>query len=391
VSAELLSRRALNRALLERQFLLQRVARPVGDAIEHLVGMQAQVPGDPYVGLWSRLDPFDPADLSGLVAGRQAVRLPVMRTTLHLVTAEDAVLLRGIVQPVLDRGFWTGSPFGRRLGRIDVDTILAEGRRLLQVEPLTTAELGARLGQQWPDLDREAMAYAVRYLEPVIQAPPRGEWRRSSAPRWTTLDGLTRSGEASPAALDAVVLRYLRAFGPATVNDAQTWSWLTRLREVLERLRPRLRVFRDDSGRELFDVPEAPRPEQETPAPVRFLPQYDNLVLSHEDRSRVVTHDHRRQLAAEPNAWFSTFLLDGFVAGQWRLARERKRPVLRVVPLGPLSKGDATAVEEEAVQLLAFLDDVPGDVRLLPPGSDVTARPRLVDSDGERTGSSIRR
>jgi hypothetical protein len=378
VPAEVLSRRALNRALLARQHLLVPVAQPVAAVVEHLVGLQAQVPADPYLALRARLEAFEPAELSGLIARFEAVRMPLLRTTLHLVTARDAATIRPLVQPVLERGFWTGSPFGRRLGRIDVEPILAFGRQLLEERTLTTAELGKQLAGRWPAIDSDVLAYTVRYLEPVVQVPPRGEWRRSGAARWTTLTAAIGERSAQPGGLDRLVVRYLAAFGPASVNDAQTWSWLTRLRDVFERARPSLRVFRDEAGHELFDLPDAPRPPADSPAPVRFLGQYDNVMLSHADRSRIVADGDRRRLYERLNLGVAAFLVGGFVAGQWRLRREGGRPVMRVVPLARLDSHDATVVEDEAARVVAYFHDEAGDVRLLEPGSDITGGDRVA-------------
>jgi hypothetical protein len=299
-----------------------------------------------------------------------------LRTTLHLVTARDAATIRPLVQRVLERGFWTGSPFGRRLGRIDVEPILAFGRQVLEEKALSTAELGRRLAERWPAVEPDVLAYAVRYLEPVVQVPPRGEWRRSGAPRWTTLNAAVGERSPEPGGLERLVERYLGAFGPASVNDAQTWSWLTRLREVFERLRPSLRVFRDEAGHELFDLPDAPRPAADSAAPVRFLGQYDNVMLSHADRSRIIADGDRRRLYERLNLGVGTFLVDGFIAGQWRLRREGGTPVMRIVPLAPLKRHDVAEVEDAGSRVVAYLHDEPGDVRLLDPGSDIIAADR---------------
>jgi Winged helix DNA-binding domain len=352
-SADLLGRRAHNRALLERQLLLRRVRRPAAEVVEHLVGMQAQEPRDPYVGLWTRLEDFDPHELGRLLADRQAVRSPLMRATIHLVSARDCLTLAPLLRPVLERNLWTGSPFGRRLKGVDVDAVLAAGRALLDERPRTTAQLRTQLGERWPGDDAASLAYAVHHLVPVVQVPPRGVWGQKGLATWAATETwLGRPLDPAPA-IDQVVLRYLAAFGPAGVMDVQTWSGLTRLGEVTDRLRPRLRSFRSEAGKELLDLADAPRPDPDTPAPVRFLPQFDNVALSHADRSHI-SADAATRWPTDDLHW-SPLLVDGFVNGAWRLGRDGKTATLTVRPLSRLSGRDRAEVAEEAERLLEFL------------------------------------
>lgn len=348
-----LGRRARNRALLERQLLLRRVRRPAAEVVEHLVGLQAQEPRDPYVALWTRLEDFDPTELGGQVAGRQMVRGPLMRTTLHLVSARDCLTLASLLRPVLERNYWTGSPFGRKVKGVDLDAVLTAGRALLDERPRTNAQLRAFMAERWPAYDATSLAYAVHHLVPVVQVPPRGVWGQKGLPTWATTEHwLGRPLDPAPS-IDQVVLRYLAAFGPASTMDVQTWSGLTRLREVTDRLRPRLRTFRSEAGRELFDLPAAPRPDPDTPAPVRFLPQFDNVSLSHADRSHIAG-DAAARWPTDDLHW-SALLVDGFVHGAWRITSERGSATLVVRLLGPAPAPDRSAVEEEAARLLAFV------------------------------------
>jgi hypothetical protein len=347
----ILSRRALNRALLERQLLLSRHRLPVADTIEHLVGMQAQVPANPYVALWSRLEDFDPGTLSRLITDREAVRTSLMRTTLHLVTASDCLAIRPVIQPVLERGFYSGSPFGRTLQGIDLEAVVEVGRALLEERPRSTAQLGDLLHQRWPEYEASSLAYAVRYLVPLVQVPPRGTWGASHGPVWTTVEAWLGQPLGRDPGPDQVVLRYLAAFGPSSIADFRAWSWLTGVRDVIDRLRPRLTTYRDESGVELFDLPGAPRPDPDAQAPARFLPEYDNLLLSHADRSRVLPEEYRKRGAIG----VSTFLSDGFVAGTWKLRSKDGTLRLEIAPYRELARSALEEVIAEGERLGAFL------------------------------------
>jgi winged helix DNA-binding protein len=364
-----LDARTLNRALLERQLLLRRSKISAADAIEWLVGMQAQIPADPYVALWSRLERFQTDDLSSLITDRKAVRMGLLRATIHLVTARDGLALRPVVQPVLERTFRSSTPFGRQLVGVDMDRLLKIGRALVDESPRTSAELRPILHKRWPKRDQDSLVMAMSYLLPLVQVPPRGVWGASAQPRRTTLEAWLGRPLDKAASPEAMILRYLAAFGPATAGDARTWSGLSGLSEVFERLRPRLRTFRDERGRELFDVPDGPLPDPETPAPVRFLPVYDNIVLSHSDRARIVRPVDPNRLGYMEGASFGSVLIDGFVGATWTLKRGSKAATLRIATIGRLPKRDRVAVEDEGACLLSFIAaDTPArDVTLVEP------------------------
>jgi hypothetical protein len=360
--AVVLTKRALNRALLERQLLLRREKISAKDAIEHLVGMQAQVPTDPYIALWTRLEGFRTDELAKLISDRRAVRTGLMRGTVHLVTARDALAIRPVVQDVYERVFASArgdvgaSTFTSRLTGLDLKAVIAAGRKLVDESPRSAAELRPLLKKRWPERDAEALAAAVHFLLPLVQVPPRGLWGASGQARHASLETWLGHDLRGDASADKLIVRYLRAFGPATVADARTWSRLTGLREVFERLRPRLRTFRDEKGRELFDVPDGALPDPETPAPPRFLPEYDNVFLSHDDRSRIAREDFRLSRRPEIQGTAGTVLVDGFIAGIWKISRKGAQALLRIESVAPLGRRDMDAVAAEGERLLAFTD-----------------------------------
>jgi len=351
-----LSRKALNRALLARQSLLDRSPMGAEAAIEHLVGLQAQAPLAPYVGLWSRLTGFATDSLAAALLDRRAVRASLMRVTIHLVTAPDALLLRSLLRPVMERG-WRASSFSRDLAGIDLEALLAFGRTLIDERPRTRAELAPLLAERWPDRPPNSLVYAITYLLPVVQVPPRGVWGTTGSPAWTTIEAWLGAPLDPAPSKAAVVRRYLGAFGPATVSDATAWSGLSGLRPVVDAMRGDLLAVRDEAGRELFDLPDAPRPDPDMPAPPRFLPEYDNVLIGHADRSRVIPPGRRIPLPPGEGATRGTVLVDGMFAGLWRLDRPRDGAVATLViePFARIATADRRALEAEGAGLLGFV------------------------------------
>lgn len=352
VPPAVLDHRTLNRTLLERQGLLRRSRRSVRDVLVDLVGMQAQEPQNPFVALWTRLDGFGPAELDRLLLGREAVRTGLMRTTLHLVTTDDALALRPLFAPVLSRVLQSQRAFRLGLEGLDLTAVAAVGSAHLAERPMPASVLRPLLAARFPDRDPAVLMMAVRYLVPIVQVPPRGLWMRSQQPTLTTLSAWAGREPPREGDVEAAILRYLRAFGPASTSDIRTWSWLTGLAPVIARLRPHLRTFRDATGRELLDVPDAPIVDGGEPAPVRFLPEYDNVFLSHADRSRITS------LTSEIATWErgrGSLLVDGFGAAGWRLSATNGTAILAIRPFRPLDMAEREAVDLEADALLRFL------------------------------------
>jgi hypothetical protein len=350
-----LSKRALNRALLARQLLLRRTQSSALTVIEHLVGLQAQSPDPPYFGLWSRMKGFRQDELADLLTNKRVVRIAVLRGTVHLVSARDCAALRPWVQPSMDRALRTA--WGKELGGLDLDALAAAGRELLDERPWPVGDLGQKLSERWPQHGPSVLVNALRALLPLVQVPPRGIWGASAQPTYATAQSwLGCDLDPAPSAA-AIVLRYLAAFGPATVKDIQAWSGQTRLRQVAEELKPQLLTFRDSNGNELLDVPEAPRPGPRTSAPVRFLAPYDNLLLGHADRTRVISDEHRQAIATKNAVMPGTILVDGFMRGTWKLDTERSTATLLIRALAPLTQRHRAALEAEGSRLLAFAAD----------------------------------
>jgi hypothetical protein len=355
---EVLDRRALNRALLARQWLLAPRQATALEAIEHLVGLQAQDVKAPYFQLRARLADFDPAELSDLLETRAAVRIALQRSTIHLVSARDALALRPLVHATIGRQ--TESNWGKGVEGVDRAELETAGRALVDAEPRTFAQLGALLAERFPAADPQALAQQVRALVGLVQVPPRGLWARSGAAAHTSLEAwLSAAQDAEaprPLSLEDLARRYLAAFGPASAQDLQKWSGLTRMRPVLERLRGELVSFAHaDTGRELFDLPDAPRPPADTPVGPRLVGPFDNLVLSHADGTRIVPAEHRARVMTQNGLIAGLVLLDGFVAGNWRIKATKQLATVEITLFGGnYRKGDERRLNEEAERLLRF-------------------------------------
>lgn len=347
--------RALNRATLARQRLLERADAPVLDTVAHLGGLQAQEPQEPFVGLWSRLHGFDPAVLSDLLTGRAVVRTHLMRRTVHLVTADDVVAWRARHDAMLRQRIV--AVYRRDLEGVDLDELRAAGLAAMAAgEPRTMAELGRTLAARWPTPGPRVLGEVVLSLVPMVQVPPRGLWRTRGGVRNTLVSSwlgrdvepLDRSGDGDSVG-QALVRRYLGAFGPAASADLRAWCGLAGLPAAVAAVRPELLSFRDERGRELLDLPGTPRPDPEVPAPVRFLPAFDNAVLGYHDRTRIIDDAHRGLSVA--GARF--VLVDGRVAATWAVEAD----TVVVTALVGLPRADRTAVESEGAALAAFLSD----------------------------------
>lgn len=350
---ETLTLRQLNRATLARQLLLERTDIPVVGAVERLGGLQAQEARPPFVGLWNRVAGFRVEDLHSLLHKRTLVRATFLRGTLHLVSARDYIAFRTVIQPVLDDALRV---LGPRAKGLDVERLLPVAAELFRARPRDFTQLRGLLVREFPEVDERALGYAVRTKLPLVMVPTADRWAFPSVADFTLARdwlGEPLSDDDSP---DELVRRHLTAFGPATAADVQTWSGLKNLKPVLARLRPELVTLRDEQGRELFDLPDAPRPAADVPAPPRFLPEFDNLVLSHADRTRVVSDEDRGHVVTKNLRVRPTVLYDGFVSGTWDLARKKTSVTLRVTPFRRLPADAVAELTEEGERLLAFLE-----------------------------------
>jgi Winged helix DNA-binding domain len=349
----ILTLRELNRATLARQMLLERENVSVPAAIERLAGLQAQLASAPYVGLWTRLRDFRREDLAGEIESRKVVKATMMRATLHLCTAEDYIRFRTALKPVL---IGAADAIVKRRGHdFDLDKVLKAARKFIGEKPRTFAEISDMLTELAPDHDVGAMRYSVRTHIPLAQVPINTGWSYSNKPEFTLAESWIGRPISTEDNLRELVFRYLRAFGPASITDAQTWLGM-KLKESFEKLRPELQTYRGEGRSEFFDLPETPLPAEDVPAPVRFLPEYDNLLLSHSNRTRVIADEYRSKVYLPGLRVAATILVDGFVRGAWKIEKTKTEATLVIEPFDKLTKKDRAALTEEGERLVRFVE-----------------------------------
>ena len=356
-----MTHRELNRATLARQGLLARWDdADAVEALRRLAGLQAQEPRPPFIGLWTRLEGFAAADLLGALRDRRAVRATLMRGTLHTVAADDWPLFFG--PP--DR---TRNVLGTRSRDLDPEPVLVAAEALLREHgPMSFNALRPLLAERFPDEDHRVLGYVSRILLPLLMQPTEDRWGYGRDPVF----GLAPEPWPASPNRPEIVRRYLAAFGPAGVEDAQTWSGLQGLRPVFEELRGELVTFAGEDGGELFDLPDAPRPGADAPGrDVVLLPDFDNLILAHKDRRRVIADAHRQLVATKNLRIKATFLLDGVVAGTWSIKATKTKATVTLEPFGRVKKAARAALEEEAQRLAAFLEPDVTSVNVRSPSS----------------------
>jgi hypothetical protein len=349
-----ISARALNRATLARQMLLARERLKPVAAVERLAGMQAQWPRPPFVGLWTRLDGFTREDLLKAIKHRDVVRGTFMRGTIHLVSAKDYVAFRQTLQPALSEGL---SVVRDRIKGVDVPAIVKQGRAFFMKGAETFSALRDHLKSDARTLDERALAYIIRMHLPLLQTPAdAAPWGWASTSNFAVAESWIGKPVDADERPDLLATRYLAAFGPATANDFRTWSGLPAAKEIFEALRPKLTLLRDDRKRELFDLPKAPRPGADVDVPVRFLPEFDNLLLSYTDKARFVPEAYRPRLTSRNLLLPATFMVDGLIAGMWTVESKRQAATLTLAPFAAVLKSARAALEEEGERLARFIE-----------------------------------
>ena len=345
----ILSRRRLNRTLLLRQRLLERTSGPALPLVDHLVGLQAQETLPPYLSLAARLEGFDPHEVSAALEDRSLVRILCLRGTIHLVTPPDAVALRVWTEPVRERELKASQVVRPAVG-LDREEFVAALAEVLADGPLPQPTISARLAERYPDVAPTALGQLARILAPLAQVPPRGCWKASGGVVYDYVDRWTGLPLAAPD-VPGIVRRYLAAFGPATAADVTAWSGVTRLGPVLAGMDDLVR-HTDETGKVLFDLPDAPLADEDSAAPVRLLGTYDNVWLSHAGRDRVTEPEKRKAWMGSNGGVGNVVLVDGWLEGIWRVEDGR----VRIVDvLRPLDGVEQAGLEEEIARVEALL------------------------------------
>jgi len=347
-----LSLRELNRTTLSRQLLLERSTLPLKHAVERLVGLQAQLARPPYVGLWTRLDDFARDHLAESFEQRSVVKATFVRATLHVLSTADYLRFRATLQPVLTSAL--DEILRQRGASVDVGKLVDAAREFIEAEPRSFADITKLFGRLEPNGDPGAMRYSVRTHLPLVQVPTETRWSFPGNPRFTLAESWLSRRIPTADRTPELVSRYLAAFGPASVKDMQTWSYLDDLAPAFETLE--LTRYRDERGRELFDLPALAIASGDADAPVRFLPEFDNLLLAHQDRAREVPAQYRKRVFLPGLRVAATALVDGFVAGVWRTDVAKRQATLTIEPFDSLPRRTRNQLEEEAERLLRFVE-----------------------------------
>jgi hypothetical protein len=323
-------------------------------AIEQVLALQAQVPRPPHVGLWSRLTAFEREHLLVPLHSRKLVRATSMRGTIHIMTAKDFLAFRGALQPSLTAGWKT---VAGKAPMPPIGALVAAGRKFLGRDGYTFNDIRAHLVTQFPKAHDRVMGYAVRTHVPLVQVPTQEDaWGFPADAAFALADEWLKQPVGEGAGAAALISRYLAAFGPATAADIQAWTGLRGIAELIAPLRPKLVTFTDARGRDLVDLPKAPRPDPDTGAPVRFLPEYDSVMIAHADRSRIVDDKFRKVLITKNLIVPATFLIDGRIAGTWKLERKKSAATLTLAPFVPIKKAARAALQDEGEALARFLE-----------------------------------
>lgn len=343
----------LNRTLLARQLLLERQAIQPIEAIEQLIGLQSQIPNPPYIGLWTRLASFKRNDLTQLMESKQIVRAPLMRSTLHLMTASDHQSYQPVLQPALTRAL--KAFYGKRAKGLDIEKLIQVTKPFIEEQPRTTGEIKAKLLEVEPEQDGDAMAYAVRNYLALVQVPPSGTWGTGTRAEYTTAE--LWLGHTNPSTLENLLHRYLSAFGPASIMDFQAWVGIPSLTKVITPMKESLVIYQNEDGKELLDVPDMPILDEDTPSPIRFVPDYDNLLVSHKDRNRIIADDDRKYVFLSAARVLGTVLIDGFVGATWKITQDKTMTTLSISLFQSVDKEIIEVIQLEGKYLLMFVYD----------------------------------